>query len=144
MKRMNMVFATLACFAVVSSAEEETFNLKLNMLKINVELERARGAMIRNEIGPALRELGNLKKDVHDLLSNKSRIEAMLPKEKRNKSYIALDAAQRITENIEIIEDAFGENKQDLSRMKRRVAAQRAYTHIEIACFHCHNLVRDE
>jgi hypothetical protein len=139
-----MVLAALAFFAVASSADEEAFNLKLNMLKINVELERARGAMIRNEIGPALRELGNLKKDVHDLLSNQSRIEALLPKEKRNRSYIALDAAKRIQENIEVIEDAFGENKNDLSHIKRRVAAQRAYTHIEIACFHCHNLVRDE
>ena len=144
MKRMMTLLAVFAFLAVASPAEEETFNLRLNMLKLNVKLGQAREAMIRNEIGPSLRALGQLKTEVHDLLSNKNRIEALLPKEKQRKSYIAVEAAKRIAENIEIIEDAFGENKNNLSLDKRRATAQRAYTSIEIACFHCHNLVRDQ
>ena len=145
MNRFGAALLTCAFFATVSPAGDETFNLKYNMNKINVELDQARAGMIRNEIGLALKSLGRLKADVHDLLSNKERIESLLPVEKKNKSDIAIEAARRIAENIEIIEDAFGPNKRELnSRLKRRVAAQRAYTAIEIACFHCHNLVRDQ
>ena len=143
MKRMNMLFGMLAFFAVSCTAEE-AFNLKINMLKLNAELGEAREAMIRNEQKESLSALKRLKGDVRDLLSNKNRIESLLPKEKKRKSYIALEAAKRIAENIEIIEDVFGENKNKLSQLKREAAAQRAYTSIEMACFHCHNLVRDE
>jgi len=144
-KVINALLAALVLSTAVCSAEEEeTFNLKMNMLKLNVELGKAREAMVRNEIGSAIRAFKALKTEAHDLLSNQDRIEALLGEERKHQSYLALEAAKRIGESIEIIEDAFGANKNDLSNLKRRVAAQRAYTAIETACFHCHNLVRDK
>lgn len=144
MIKLWTMLTVCALFATAGlSEEEDTFNLRLNMLKLNIKVGQAREGMIRNERQAILREVGHLKTEVHDLLSNKERIESLLPPEKRSKSDIAIEAAKRIVDNIEVIEDAYGPNKRKLSELKRRVAAQRAYTSIEIACFHCHNLVRD-
>lgn len=141
---MKMFVTAIMMSTLIFAADEEVFNLKLNMLKLNVKLGQAREALIRDERESSLRSFAQLKTDVRELLSNKERIESLLPEGKRQKSEIALDAAKRITDNIEIIEDAFGENKRQLSPLKRQATAQRAYTSIEIACFHCHNLVRDQ
>lgn len=143
MMRMSLLFAVLAFFAVICSAED-AFNLKFNMLKLNAELGEVREKMIRNDREGTLDSLGRLKKDVNDLLSNRGKIEALLPAAKRDKADVAVEAAGRIAENIEIIEDAFGANKRSMSALKVQAIAQRAYTSIEIACFHCHNLVRDQ
>ena len=58
MNRFGVALLTCAFFATVSPAGDETFNLKYNMNKINVELDQARAGMIRNEIGLALKSLG--------------------------------------------------------------------------------------
>lgn len=133
----------LALFVQVLSAEE-AFNLKFNMLKLNAELGEVRERMIRNDKAGALDVLKRLKVEAHDLLSNKSKIESLLPPEKRHKSGVALESAQIIADNIWVIEDAYGENTRKLTPLKRQVKAQRAYTSIELACFHCHNVVRDQ
>jgi hypothetical protein len=140
---MTVMIVLLALFAQQSSAEEP-FDLKYNMLKLNAEMGAARERMIRNDREGALEVFKRLKTEVHDLLSNKSKIESLLPPEKKHKSHIAVEAAKTIVDSIELIEDAYGENRRQLSALKRQIKAQRAYTTIEIACFHCHNLVRDE
>jgi len=140
----KMMTAVLLAASVQLCAAEQKFDLKYNMLTLNAEMGAARESMIRNDRKGALEVFKRLKVEVHDLLSNKSKIESLLPPEKKNKSSIALESAKMIAENIEFIEDAYGPNTRDLSPLKRQIKAQRAYTSIEIACFHCHNLVRDE
>jgi len=135
--------ALLSLFVQQCTAEEQ-FNLKYNMLKLNADMGEARERMIRNDKAGALDVFKRLKTEVHDLLSNKQKIESLLPPGKKQKSNIALESAKTIVENIELIEDAYGKNERQLSDLKRQVKAQRAYTSIELACFHCHNLVRDE
>ena len=139
-------FATgvLLALSVQGNTAEEQFNLKYNMLMLNAQMGEAREYMIRNNREEALKVFKSLKTEVHDLLSNKKKIESLLPPEKKNKSDIALESAKMIIDNIELIEDAYGENKRELSPLKRQIKAQRAYTSIELACFHCHNLVRDQ
>jgi NTP pyrophosphatase (non-canonical NTP hydrolase) len=139
---MNMLAAAIALSATLCAAEE-AFDLKINMLKLNAEVGEAREAMIRNEKEAALDAFRRLKADANELLSNKSKIESLLPAEKRNKADVAVESARKIAKNVEIIEDAFGANKRNVSPLKRQATAQRAYTSIEVACFHCHNLVRD-
>lgn len=143
MVKMLMTVALLA-MSVQECGAQEQFNLKDNMLMLNAEMGSIREEMIRNHKKEALEGFKRLKTEVHDLLSNKKRIESLLPPEKKNKSDIALESAKMIAENIELIEDVYGENKRQLSPLKRQIKAQRAYTSIELACFHCHNLVRDE
>jgi len=138
-----MMMAFLAVSAQLYAAEQK-FDLKYNMLMLNAQMGEAREYMIRNNKQEALEVFIRLKKEVHDLLSNKSKIESLLPPEKKNRSNIALESANMIMDNIEVIEDAYGDNKRDLTPLKRQVKAQRAYTSIELACFHCHNLVRDQ
>ncbi|MHC3994367.1 hypothetical protein ACXWTF_06020 [Thiomicrolovo sp. ZZH C-3] len=141
---VRIVLIALIAIGVQLNAAEQKFNLKFNMLKLNAEMGEARENMIRNDRVEALKVFKRLKTEVHDLLSNKEKIESMLPPEKKQKSNIALESAKMIAENIELIEDAYGENTRDLTPRKRQIKAQRAYTSIELACFHCHNLVRDE
>ncbi|WP_345971340.1 hypothetical protein WCX72_05675 [Sulfurimonas sp. HSL1-6] len=141
---VKIVLMALIAFGVQLHAADQKFNLKFNMLKLNAEMGSARESMIRNDRAEALKVFKRLKTEVHDLLSNKEKIESMLPPEKKQKSSIALESAKLIAENIELIEDAYGENTRDLTPRKRQIKAQRAYTSIELACFHCHNLVRDE
>ena len=140
--RVKTVLSALVISAAALAAEE-AFDLKINMLKLNAEVGEAREAMIRNEKEAALDALRRLKADANDLLSNKSKIESLLPADKKNKADIAVESARKIAQNVDIIEDAFGENRRNLSPLKRQATAQRAYTSIEVACFHCHNLVRD-
>ncbi|MDX1294859.1 MAG: hypothetical protein R3302_01240 [Sulfurimonadaceae bacterium] len=140
--RVKTVLSALVISAAVLAAEE-AFDLKINMLKLNAEVGEAREAMIRNEKEAALDAFRRLKADANDLLSNKSKIESLLPADKKNKADIAVESARKIAQNVDIIEDAFGENRRNLSPLKRQATAQRAYTSIEVACFHCHNLVRD-
>jgi hypothetical protein len=143
MVRMIMMMVLFAMFARECAAAEQ-FDLKYNMLKLNAEMGEARERMIRNDRVGALEVFKRLKTEVHDLLSNKNKIESLLPPEKKHKSHIAVESAKTIVDNIELIEDAYGENRRQLSALKRQIKAQRAYTTMEIACFHCHNLVRDE
>jgi len=141
---LKVVMIALVAMGVQLMAAEQKFNLKFNMLKLNAEMGEAREYMIRNDRVEALKVFKRLKTEVHDLLSNKEKIESMLPPEKKQKSNIALESAKMIAENIELIEDAYGPNTRDLTPRKQQIKAQRAYTSIELACFHCHNLVRDE
>ncbi len=141
--RMKALLGGAALLVTVSAAEEP-FNLKINMLMLNAKVGEARESMIRNDKAGALDALKQLKTDVHDLLSNKEMIESLLPPEKKHKSYIAVEAARKIEDNIAIIEKAYTDDDSTLPLLKRQASAQRAYTSIEMACFHCHNLVRDQ
>lgn len=143
MTRLKIMLLLLALGAQGVYAEEK-FNLKFNMLTLNAELGEIRERMIRNDKKGALEGIKRLKVEAHDLLSNKKKIESLLPPAKRHKSYIALESAKVIADNIEVIEDAYGANTRQLNDVQRQVKAQRAYTSIELACFHCHNLVRDQ
>jgi len=142
MKKVMMT--ALLALSVPLCAADKKFDLKYNMLKLNAEMGSARESMIRNDREEALEIFKRLKTEVHDLLSNKKKIESLLPPSKKHKSNIAVESAKTIVENIELIEDAYGANTRELSPLRRQVKAQRAYTSIELACFHCHNLVRDE
>jgi len=142
--RRSIVITALLAMSVQLCAAEQTFDLKYNMLMLNAQMGEAREYMIRNNKKESLEVFIRLKKEVHDLLSNKSKIESLLPPEKKNRSDVALESAKMIMDNIEVIEDAYGDNKRDMSPLKRQIKAQRAYTSIELACFHCHNLVRDQ
>ena len=140
--KIKILLAGLAFFIMTTAAQAE-FDLKDNMLKLNAELWEVQQGFITNNKEGVKDAIKRFSKDAHDLLSNKSKIEKMLPEGKRHKANMAVNAARKIAKNIQIIEDAI-ENKRNEPMLKRQEDAQRAYTYIELACFHCHNLVRDQ
>lgn len=141
MKRKALVIGLIALS--MSATTLTAYDLKSNMLKLNVELsEIQQGIMTSNE--EALADaVARFVKDADDLLSNKDKIAEMLPAGKKHKANIAVNTAHIIDVNVQIIEDSLS-NKHNLSKVRRKEDAQRAYTYIEHACFNCHNLVRDQ
>lgn len=128
---------------LMSATALNAYDLKSNMLKLNTELsEIQQGIMTSNEAALA-DAVDRFVKDADELLSNKDKIAAMLPKGKKNKANIAVNTAHIIDVNIQIIKDSLT-NKYNLPHVRRQEDAQRAYTYIEHACFNCHNLVRDQ
>lgn len=133
-------FITLLTMATAANAE---FDLKDNMLKLSTELSEVQQGFMTNNTDGVKDAVKRLSEDTHNLLSNKSKIEKMLPENKRHKAKVAVNAARKIARNVQIIEDAIA-NKRNEPLLMRQKEAQRAYTYIEMACFDCHNIVRDK
>ena len=119
------------------------YDLKSNMLLLNAELSEVQRAFISSNQDGVQTSIKRFAQHAQDLLGNKEKFSAMLPKNKKNKANEAVMSAQIIGHNVQIILDAI-DNKYNQSGIVRREEAQRAYTYIEHACFRCHNIVRDE
>ncbi len=140
MKKRTLLTGLIAL--ALSTTTLSAFDLKSNMLMLNAELnEVQQGFITSNEAGVS-DAIKRFAKNANDLLGNKDKIAAMLPKGKEHKATEAVNSARIIAHNVQIIEDAIS-NKHNLSERVRREEAQRAYTYIEHACFNCHNIVRD-
>ena len=112
------------------------------MLLLNAELNEVQQGFITSNKEGVSDAIKRFAKDAKELLGNKEKIAAMLPKGKKHKANEALNSARIIAHNVQIIEDAIA-NKYNQSERVQREEAQRAYTYIEHACFNCHNIVRD-
>lgn len=118
------------------------YDLKSNMLLLNAELGEVQRAFISSNQEGVQSSIKRFAEHAQELLGNKEKFSAMLPKDKKYKANEAVMSAQIISHNVQIILDAV-DNKHNQSGQIRREEAQRAYTYIEHACFRCHNIVRD-
>ena len=119
------------------------YDLKSNMLLLNAELSEVQRAFISSDQDGVQNSIKRFAKHAQELLGNKEKFAAMLPKGKKHKANEAVMSAQIISHNVRIILDAIN-NKYNQSGKVRREESQRAYTYIEHACFRCHNIVRDK
>ncbi|PHS59057.1 MAG: hypothetical protein COB17_00525 [Sulfurimonas sp.] len=118
------------------------YDLKSNMLLLNAELSEVQRAFITSNQQGVINSIKRFASHAKELLGNKEKFKAMLPKDKQSRANEAVMAANIIEHNVQIILDATA-NKYKQSGKVRREEAQRAYTYIEHACFRCHNIVRD-
>lgn len=136
----KLLLSTLATFAL--STTLSAYDLKSNMLLLNAELSEVQRTFITSDMKGVDSSIKRFAKHAKELLGNKAKFKAMLPKDKQSKANEAIMAAQIIDHNVEIILNEIA-NKYNHSGKRRREEAQRAYTYIEHACFRCHNIVRD-
>ena len=127
---------------VLSFSSLSAYDLKSNMLLLNAELSEVQRNFIESDMKGVQESINRFSKHALELLGNKEKFAAMLPKDKKSKANEALMASQIIDHNVQIILNEI-ENKFNHSGKRRREEAQRAYTYIEHACFRCHNIVRD-
>jgi len=127
---------------VLSFTSLSAYDLKSNMLLLNANLSEVQRSFITSNQEGVKESITRFSAQAQELLGNKEKFAAMLPKEKKSKANEAVMAAQIIDHNVKIILDEI-ENKHNHSGKRRREEAQRAYTYIEHACFRCHNIVRD-
>ncbi len=128
---------------LLSVTSVAAYDLKSNMIQLYSELSDVQKAFIISDQEGVRKSITKFAKHAQDLLGNKKKFQAMLPKNKQYKVNETVMAAQIIDHNVKIILDAIN-NKYNQSGRIRRENSQVAYTYIEGACFRCHNLVRDE
>lgn len=143
-KLLSILFLGMALLTPSLSAKE--FDLKRNMMKLNVHLSGLQRGFIKSDKKTILNALKNLETESHALLSDKDNLIKLLPKKMKNKRHkvnIAFDSARKIKYNAKVIRDIM-DNKKKMSTIKKQAIAQEAYGEIVNACFKCHNLVRDK
>ena len=160
MKKSILVTSLLVLVVSVSSlGASENFDLRSNMMKLNVELIELQRGLISGNQKKVESILDNFEKDVDDLLGDnlsvsqeirntmhRSKMMELLPKDMKNKKHkvsIAMESSRKIETGVRLIREALA-NKDGLSIQKRHIKAQEAYLDIANACFRCHNLVRDK
>ena len=147
MKKSIYVAGLLALVVGFTSLNAEAkFDLKANMIKLNVELNELQRGLIKGKEKKVEVTLEDFAKDADALLGDRDNMMDMLPKDMKNKKHkvnIAIESARKINVNVENIREALA-NKDGLSIRKRQAQAQEAYLNIVNACFKCHNLVRDK
>jgi uncharacterized protein YoxC len=129
-----------------SSVAEGEFDLKTNMLQLDSELNKVRGAIISGNNESLAASLSIFAKDASDLLSHRENMMKKLPEDMKNKKHkvnVSTEAARTISQNVKIIENSL-DSKNTLSKKQKREQAQSAYLNIVNACFQCHNSVRDK
>ena len=127
----------------MQSLSASGYDLKKNMYWLNEELLKVQQGFMRSDPKMVSTAILTFKKDAQELLGNRKEIHRLLPKGKKKKVNEAMEAAKIIALSAQVIIDEI-ENKEKHSALRRRENAQSAYTAIEFACFHCHNLVRDK
>jgi len=143
------IIATSILALLISStalAAQEKFDLKANMIKLNVELNELQRGLIKGKRKKVEVTLESFAKDANDLLGDRDQMMSLLPKEMKNKKHkvnIAIESARKMKVGVRNIRQAL-KNKEGLSVRKRHAKAQAAYINIVNACFKCHNLVRDK
>ncbi len=128
---------------LLSVTSVAAYDLKSNMTQLYTELSDVQKAFMVSDQEGVRKSITKFSKHAQNLLGNKKKFQAMLPKNKQYKVNETIMAAQIIDHNVKIILDAIN-NKYNQSGRVRRENSQVAYTYIEGACFRCHNLVRDE
>ena len=146
MKKSIIVTGLLALVLGVSSVSAKDFELRVNMLKLNTELNEIQRGFIAGDVEQINASLDTFAKNADDLLSHKETMMKQLPadmKNKRHKVTVSLDAARKIRLSVASIREALSD-KNALANKASRAKAQDAYVTIVNSCFKCHNLVRDK
>jgi len=147
MKKSIIITGILALAIGASSLSASSeFDLKANMMKLNVELNELQRGLIKGKQKKVEVTLESFAKDAAELLGDRDNMMKMLPKDMKNKKHkvnIAIDSARKIDVGVKNIREALA-NKEGVSIRKRQAKAQEAYLNIVNACFKCHNLVRDK
>lgn len=160
--KKSTLLTGLLCLSIATSSvsANEKFDLRTNMMKLNVEMIELQRGLIEGSQKKVESVLENFEKDTNELLGNKGediseeyknkmhreKMMAILPDDLENKKHkvsIAIENSRKIESGISFIREAL-ENKDGLSMVKRQIKAQEAYLEIVNACFNCHNLVRDK
>ncbi len=145
MKKGILVSGLIALCLGVTSLSAGDYNLKINMMKLNSELNNLQRGFITGDSQAVAIYLDTFAKSADTLLSNRENMIDMLPSDMKNKKHkvnVAVDAARKIERNVKIIKEALT-NKNESER-KGHIKTQEAYLKIVNACFKCHNLVRDK
>ena len=159
MKKSILVSGLLVLAVATSSLSAgEKFDLRSNMMKLNVELIELQRGLISGNQKKVETILDGFEKDVDDLLGDnlsvsqeirnamhRSKMMELLPKDMKNKKHkvnIAMESSRKIETGVRLIRESLI-NKNNCSAQKRHIKAQEAYLDIVNACFKCHNLVRD-
>jgi len=164
MKKSILVSGLLVLAVATSSlSAENKFDLKANMMKLNVELvELQRGLMkgdqkkvevildsFETDVSDLLGDNGKNMKDISPEMKNKAyrnKMMTLLPQEMKNKKHkvsVAMKSGRKIKVGVRHMREAL-DNKEGLSLIKRQMKVQTAYLDITNACFKCHDLVRDK
>jgi len=164
MKKSIIVSGVLALVLATSSfGASNDFDLKANMMKLNVELIEIQRGLMKGDQKRVEVTLKSFSTDVKDLLGDNGKNMIDISEEMKNKAHrlkmtqilpdnlkhikhkvsVAMKSSRDIQAGIRSIRLAL-DNKDELSFKKRQAKAQEAYTDIVNSCFKCHNLVRDK
>ena len=82
------------------------YDLKSNMLLLNAELSEVQRAFITSNQQGVINSIKRFASHAKELLGNKEKFKAMLPKDKQSRANEAVMAANIIEHNVQIILDA--------------------------------------
>ena len=116
-------------------------DLKADMSQISSTTVEAQIGFFTNNKAATLAAIIKLKKQAHDVLSDKKTITSLLPDDVKYKASIAINSAQLIDKYTTQIEKDL--NDRSLRMINKQMRTQKAFVEIQKQCFRCHNLVRD-
>ena len=116
-------------------------DLKADMSQLSSTMSEAQIGFYTNNKAATLTAIIKLKKQVHNVLSDKKTITALLPDDVKYKASIAINSAQLIEKYTTQIEKDL--NDRSLRMINKQMRTQKAFVEIQKQCFRCHNLVRD-
>ncbi len=163
--KKSILVSGLVALAVITSSLNATdkFDLKANMMKLNVELVEIQRGLMSGSQKKVEVTLDSFEIDVSDLLGDNGKDMKNISKEMKNKAYrakmmrllpedmknkkhkvsVAMESARKIKVGMRNLREAL-KNNEELSIRKRQIKTQESYLNIVNACFMCHNLVRDK
>ena len=124
---------------LVSSLGAESLKYDMEILAAN--LASTQRAFLLNDKKQSVKLLADLKKSIHHTLGSKEKVVALLPKDVKYRSRIAVHSGRMITQYIDQIDEVFADKK--ISNLEAEMETQDALLHIQAQCYKCHNLVRD-
>lgn len=124
----------LATSAIAGELKADMDALASNLVDIQM-------GFYTNDTDLTLKSTKLLKEHVHRVLGDKDAITKLLPENLKHKASIALNSAEIIEKNVEIIEDTYKDVNARL--INKQMKSQKAFIEIQNQCFRCHNLVRD-
>jgi len=116
-------------------------DLKTDMHQLASTMSEAQIGFYTNNKAATLAAIIRLKKEAHNVLSDKKTITALLPDDVKYKASIAINSAQLIDKYTSQIEKDL--NDRSLRMINKQMRTQKAFVEIQKQCFRCHNLVRD-
>jgi hypothetical protein len=138
-----MLKKTIIGLVVSCSLASNVFagQLKDDMDALAVNLSEIQMGFFTNDIDRTLKSTKILKSHVHRVLGNEKLITKLLPEAVKYKASIALNSAQIIERNVNVIETTLNDSKEKM--INKQMTSQKAFAEIQNQCFRCHNLVRD-
>jgi hypothetical protein len=124
---------------LVSSLGAETLKHDMNVLATS--LSTVQRAFLLNDKAKSIRLLADLKKNITHTLGTKEKVVALLPKNLRYRSRIAINSGKMINQYIGEINEVFADKK--ISNIEAQMETQDTLLNIQAQCYKCHNLVRD-